>query len=474
MLLLLMVACGGKDAGPEPTVDVRVDHAGKDDTSDAVAPRMCMTPDGRVYSVWEEARSGVMAVYFNTSNDAGRTWMPSDVIINHAEAEATAADVACDGESAWVVWEDARDGELANHNIYANRSTDGGLTWLDEDLRLDGDPEGDHMSLGPRAVAVGGEVYVAWFDSPDGAYDIYLQSSVDGGVTWLPGPTRADTDAGGAAYSAWPQLAATAGGRVVVVWEDNRDGLTDIYTNVSEDHGETWGADARLDQGDEAGSANSFLPALAVDGDDVYVVWHDERSGASRDVYLNHSADGGTTWLAAASRGDSDAAGMFDSINASVAATGGRAQVVWQDDRSGGYDVYHRVYESGDWKWDELRLDTDVGGEAQSYFPRVVAVGDEVLAVWQDYRSDAEYVGFNDLYYNFSRDQGNHWNAQDLRVNSNEPGSSYAVDSAIGILDGHYVVLWADGRFGTGDIFYASRPFEEGSYYVEPEEDPKP
>ena len=51
MLLLLMVACGGKDAGPEPTVDVRVDHAGKDDTSDAVAPRMCMTPDGRVYSV---------------------------------------------------------------------------------------------------------------------------------------------------------------------------------------------------------------------------------------------------------------------------------------------------------------------------------------------------------------------------------------------------------------------------------------
>ncbi len=471
MLLFLLAACDGKSEGPEPTVDSRVDRAGKDDGFEAEAPRMCLTPDGRVYTVWQEARGDVVSVYFNASNDAGKTWMPADVRVSHGEAEAVAPDVGCEGESVWVVWEDARDGELANHNIYLNRSENGGVTWLQEDVRLDGDPEGDHMSLGPRVVAHGSDVYVVWFDSPDGAYDIYLQASADGGATWMSGATRADTDAGGAAYSAWPRLVADDTGRVVVVWEDNRDGLTDIYANRSDDRGASWGEDVRLDGGDEPGSANSFLPSVALDGDDVFVVWHDERSGASRDVYLSHSADGGAQWDEVPSRGDSDAEGMFDSINASVSAAGGRAQVVWQDDRSGGYDIYHRVFEDGDWKWDELRLDTDAGGEAQSYYPRILASGDEVLTVWQDYRSDAANVGFNDLYYNFSLDRGNHWNALDLRVNSNAPGSSYAVDPSIGILDGHYVVVWSDGRFGTGDIFYASRPYEVGSYYVPPEED---
>jgi hypothetical protein len=475
MLALFLAACqsGGSD-DPEATQDTRVDHAGKDDTFEAEAPRMCTTGDGQVYTVWQEDRTGQPAIWFNASNDVGRSWFPSDVQVNHGEALAAAPDVGCDGQHVWVVWEDARDGDLANHNIYLNSSEDGGITWREEDLLLDGDVEGDHMSLGPRVLARGDRVYVAWFDSPDGAYDIYLQASTDAGVTWRDAAERVDSDERGAAYSAWPRLAADGAGTVVVAWEDNRSGATDIYANASHDDGGSWGADTRLDGGDEPGSANSFSPSLALDGDDAYVVWHDERSGASRDVYLNHSADGGDTWLDEASRGDSDAEGMFDSINASVSAAGGRAQVVWQDDRAGGYDIYHRVFEDGDWKWGELRLDTDVGGEAQSYFPQVLAVGDAVLAVWQDYRSDAGNVGFNDLYYNFSEDRGNHWNAQDLRVNSNAPGSSYAVDAGLGIFDGHYAVVWADGRFGSGDIFYASRAFADGSFYVAPEEDADP
>lgn len=471
MLFLYLAACDGGPAEIEATIDTRVDHAGKDDGFEASRPRMC-TSGSQVYVVWQEARDGTDGVWFNASHDGGASWFPSDVRVDRGGSDATAPELACDGETVWVVWEDARDGELANRNIYSSSSEDGGVTWPDQDVALDADLEGDHMSLGPVIVAAGDAVYVSWFDSPDGAYDIFLQASLDRGRTWRPGPARVESDAAGAAYSAWPHLVADGDGTVVVVWEDSRNGGTDIYANVSRDHGDDWGEDVRLDGGDEPGAANSFSPSLARDGDDVYVAWQDERSGSSRDVLLVHSTDGGGSWSEPV-RADSDAEGMFDSINVDLAVTGGRLQVVWQDDRSGGYDIYHRVFEDGGWKWGELRLDTDIAGEAQSHLPRLAVDGDDVLVVWQDYRQDTGAVGFDDLHYNWSRDRGNHWNAQDLRINSNEPGSSYAVDANPAIRDGNYQVAWADGRFGSGDIFFASRPLNVGSTWLPPEEEEK-
>jgi len=470
VLFLSLLACDGGAADEiEATIDTRVDHAGKDDVWEATGPRMC-TSGSQVYVVWQEARDGAASVWLNASRDGGASWFPSDVRVNHGEAAATTPSVACDGETVWVVWEDARDGELSNRNIYTSSSEDGGITWPDEDVALDLDPDGLHMSLGPNVIAAGGSVYVAWFDSPDGAYDIYLQASTDGGRTWRDGPARVESDGAGAAYSAWPHLVADGEGTVVVVWEDSRNGATDIYANVSRDHGDEWAEDIRLDEGDEPGSANSFSPALARDGDDVYVAWQDERSGSSRDVLLVHSVDGGGSWTEPV-RADSDAEGMFDSINVDLAASGGRLQVVWQDDRAGGYDIFHRVFQDGDWKWGELRLDTDIAGGAQSYLPRLAVDGDDVLVVWQDYRQDSGNVGFDDLHYNYSRDRGNRWSAQDRRVNSNEPGSSYAVDANAAIIDGNYAVAWADGRFGSGDIFFATRPLETGSTWLPPEEE---
>lgn len=470
-LAVPLAACTGSSGDLPPTEDTRVDHAGESDTSEATAPRTCLS-EGVLHVVWEEPRTGTPGVWFNSSKDGGRSWLPSDIAINHGEAPAVAADVACAGQNVYVVWEDERDGELRNHNIYAAISTDGGESFGEEDVLLDGDIEGAAMSLGPRAVAVDDQVYVAWFDNRDGAYDIRVQGSVDKGAHWLTEASRADSDEQGSAYSAWPTIGASADG-VVVAWEDSRNGANDIYASSSDDGAASFRADVRLDAGDDPGTSNSFEPRLVMDGAMAAVTWYDERNGA-RDILLNITTDAGNSWGGGdAIRVDSDNAGEADSLHPELATQSGKVFVTWQDARSGGYDIYERTYDTAaaTFSDEEVRLDTDADGESQSYYPKIAVDGQNIFVNWQDYREDKNAVGFNDLRYNFSGDAGKDWNADDLRINSNEPGSSYAVAASAGIVGDSFVSVWADGRKGTGDIYAAKRTLGDSSVYVAPKKD---
>ncbi len=467
--IALLAGCKGADTSPTPTVDVRVDHPGKTDASEATVPRTCLV-DGRLGVAWQEDRTGAPGIFFNTSADNGATWLPGDVHINHADADAVAPDIACSGTYVYIVWEDERDGELKNHNIYAAVSTDGGQTFGETDVLLDGDVDGAAMSLGPRVVAVGDDVYVAWFDNRNGAYDIYLQASHDDGATWLPDAVRADSDPAGNAYSAWPSLAATKSG-VIVAWEDSRGGASDIYASASTDGGQTFGNDVRLDTGDDSGATNSFEAHVAMESSTAVVTWYDERNGP-RDIYLNTTTDVGATWTGstAPTQVDSDGPGASDALHPSIALNSGKAYIAWQDDRSGGYDIYERTYDTaaGTFASPEVRLDTDANGESQSYYPQIAVDGRNVFVDWQDYRNDKDNVGFDDLFYNYSGDGGKNWNQSDLRINSNEQGSSYAIAASAGIVGGSFVAAWSDGREGTADIYSASRTLGDESVYVAP------
>ncbi|MFZ5476395.1 MAG: hypothetical protein ACOZNI_06420, partial [Myxococcota bacterium] len=169
LVWLVLAGCKGAEEGPS---DVRVDHVPSDSDAESTEPRSCVTADGRVYVAWQDDRDGTSAVWFNTSDDAGLTWRDKDRQLNSGDAPAFAPAIGCDGDRVHVAWEDARDGELAYHNVYVASSDDGGLTWS-SDVALDADPEGDAMSVGPAVVAVGEAAWVAWFDARDGAYDVY-------------------------------------------------------------------------------------------------------------------------------------------------------------------------------------------------------------------------------------------------------------------------------------------------------------
>lgn len=464
----LLVACGGDDEERLTSSDIRLDGAGDADSVDSEGTRMCVNSAGNTFVTWFDDRDGSSGVFLNASLNAGRDWFPAPVRVDNSSGSAFNPSIACSEDAIYVVWEDDRDGELENRNIYLNYSTDGGQSWLEEDILLDLDEDGRTMSLGPRVAVTGSDVHVSWFDSAFGAYDIFVASSTDGGASFSE-PLRVDSDSPGSAYSASPVLAVNEDGGVFVAWEDSRSAGSDIFVAVSQDRGATFDQDRRLDGGDSPGAGDSFEPQLAVRGDDVYVVWHDDRNGEGRDIFLNWSGDGGSSWLAEAVRIDSDQEGFFDSLYPNLAIdAAGVAHVAWHDARTNGYDIYYRSVDGDSPAGEEVRLDVgDPAGFTNSLNARV-AVGSEgqVIVAWEDRRADNEELGYDDLYYNWSADSGATWQTRDLRIDSVEAGSSFAVDLGLHIHQGEMLTAWTDGRRGNADVFFHRMAVGEEATYV--------
>jgi len=372
--------------------------------------------------------------------------------------------LVCAGTTVHAAWEDTRDGELDNPNVYYSRSTDGGATWPAQDMRVSDDPDGKSQSLGPDLVVAGDHAYLAWFDDAHGAFDILLAASADAGAHWRA-PERLDGGDPGAAWSGWPRIVADDAGHVTVVWQDTRSGGADLYARTSPDAGVTLFPEVRIDGGDDPGSHDSFRPRVASDGDHVYVVWHDTRDGDQRDVFFNWSGNHGQNWATAAVRVDSDAAGAYDSIAPDVVVHGDTATFAWQDARSSAYDIYVRQAQVGVFYDPEARVDRDAPGAANSLNARILQNHDTIAVVWEDRRGDAGQ-DYDDLFYNYSRDGGQTWATTDLSLDSIAPGTSYKLDFQPVLSDGVLYVAWEDGRNGTSDIYFQALPVGEQAGYV--------
>ncbi len=452
-LLVLPPGCGGGGAIDVEEADIRVMGI---DGVDAEGLRGCVDEAGGVHLVWSDDREGEAAIWHALSADGGASWTEERV---SDAGPASRPDLACVGERVYVAWEDLRDTAVDQSNIYIDRSLDGGLSW-GADVPLDGDPFGESMSRGPRLAAAGSSVHVVWYDGRSGAFDIYLQTSTDGGEVWLNDAVRVDTDGAGEAWSGGPLVVTDGAGAVVVAWEELRGGSPAIAVNASADFGRSFpSADTLVS---EAAAGEAGAPALVAAGQRVRLAWQVQGADGLRQVSSAVSDDGGRSWSSA----EGIAPAGVDAFGPALAAAGERIHVAWQDDRSGGYDVFHRA-DSGTWGG-EQRLDADAEGGAISAGVTLSAWEDgQVVAAWEDRRADADGLGFNDLYYAWSADGGDRWSEADYRINGNAPGSSWCVDPWVGRSPdgGTLYFAWRDGRYGSADIFFnALSPGEESAW----------
>lgn len=452
--VLVIPACHGGGTGVvvlPPALDVRIDQNKPGAGGGVMWPRVAC--DGAtIYAVWQDFRNFGGAVWFNRSSDGGLTWLPSDVRIDRGGPLGGFADlplIACSGANVYVVWQDQRNGL---YDIYFNRSTDGGATWLPADVRMDTDAPGSGDSQYPALAADGAGVHVVWHEDVNGIRDIYYNGSTDGGATWLPTAKRLDTDPAGTGDSSNPKIACQ-GSNVYVTWNDFRTLKMNVRFNRSSDAGATWlASDVRLDH--VAPGETAASPLIACVGAHVYVAWHDDRNGKF-DVYFNRSTDSGVTWLGADVRIETDA-GVNDSYLYNFIAAGTGVYAAWIDGRHAGNAIYFNgSTDSGaTWLGSDVRLDTPASG-ASGTEPRLAVSGSNVHAVWTDYRSPTDY----DVYYNRSTDGGATWQASDLRLDHG--GTAYAIPAEICCSGANIVAIWRDSRdsFSTADrtaVFGAS------------------
>ena len=204
---------------------------------------------------------------------------------------------------------------IDSSTILFSKSTDTGATWSTP-MRINkvaGDcvdssntVEGAVPTIGPA-----GEVYVAWA----GPAGIRFDRSTDGGQTWLDEDILVDSMKAGWNYNV-PGLNRCNGlpftvcdlsngphrGTIYINWTDQRNGPgnTDVFLSRSTDGGNTWSAPLRINDDTASVGRHQFLSSLTVDQTTgyLYCVFYDRRahSNTATDVYMATSTDGGLTW----------------------------------------------------------------------------------------------------------------------------------------------------------------------------------
>jgi len=158
----------------------------------------------------------------------------------------------------------------------------------------------------PRAAASGGKLYVVWDDDRDGYENIYLTLSSDQGPGF-GGDVKVSDNPAGTVVELFPHVAvAPEQGLLFVTWQEFANGRSDDAGRIMLARfgldGSKLGPDVRVDSGGDG--YGKWQPQIAVDktGDPV-VVWVDERDAGPEGVqfehlYFAHSDDLGLTFPA--------------------------------------------------------------------------------------------------------------------------------------------------------------------------------
>ena len=354
-----------------------------------------------------------------------------------------AAQIASDGAGgAYVTWHDSRRGDL---DIYVQRlGPDGSPLWAANGVAVCSSVGAQQF---PVIVSVGsGGAIVAWYDIRNGNnYDIYAQRiSASGVPSWTFNGVALCTAAG---EQSSPSIAADGAGGAVIAWQDFRSGQYDVYAQrVNAIGSPLWSLDGVAIC--TAGSQQQGPVAVSDGSGGAVIVWQDVRSGAW-DIYGQRvNGSGAVQWNPnglpyCAALGQQD-------LPRAVSDGAGGAIATWQDTRSGSSAIFAQRLNSigvALWPNDGVAVCTIPGAAT---VPSIVGSGaGGAIIAWQDARNAPTSP---DLYAQQVAPGGlPQWSGNGIPV-CTVVGSQLSPQLAADGADGATIV-WSDVRYGNYDLY---------------------
>jgi hypothetical protein len=326
-------------AGPENARDIYVAQlaAGAEsfsapirltnDSRDQCHPDLGIGPDGSVYVVWQDNRSGHWDIYAATGS---ADKFSREVQVTNSNKNEIHPSIVVDGQSpacAWVAWQDDRDG---NQEIYVAGSSNAFASSTAARVTNEAGPQ----TQPDVAVDAQNTVYVVWTDQRSGQADIYGAASNNGPWTNVPVVV-------GAAEQTEPSVVAQPGSAVLhLVWVDSASGSRDIY------YAKLDGLPASPVSGgsviDDTSGADQVAPTVVCnEAGEVFACWQDSRhagaAGTDSDLYFAElSAETVKTNVFVGDEGTN----ASQSEPALGLDAWGQPYVVWSDDRNTGPEIY--------------------------------------------------------------------------------------------------------------------------------------
>jgi len=335
--------------------------------------------DGTNYFVaWHDFRNNPPDIYGTRIDLTGTVLDTSGIIVSTQVYDQHDAAVAFDGTNYFVTFTDGRND---SYDIFGVRIDQTGVIMDTTGIAIS-TAAGDQLY--PSVIFGGNNYLVVWQDFRNDTFDIYGARMDQSGTLLDTSGIAISTAEGDQIY---PSLSFD-GTNYLVVWEDRRSPVSDIYG-------------ARIDQGgvllDSLGIAITtaidyqWHPSVAFDGTNYLVVWEDQRNASFSDAYGARVNQSG---VVIDSNGIAISTAEYRQSRPTVAFDGENYFVVWQDSRGIlAWDIYGtRVTTSG------IVLDTNdipisVSMDWQ-YFPALAFDGSNYLVTWQDDRNDY----FSDIY----------------------------------------------------------------------------
>ncbi|MFC2093102.1 T9SS type A sorting domain-containing protein [Bacteroidota bacterium] len=227
-------------------------------------------------------------IKFRKSSDAGLNWS-STVNVSDASYGAQGSNVASGTNGdILVVWR--------RSGVKFDKSTNGGVSF-DSDYSLSTVTSTNNGSFPFICVDYSnhssrGNIYVVWADDrQSNTDDIYFQRSTNYGQTWLSTPVQVNDVATGEQY--WPAIQCDTNGNICVIYYDERiaPGVMNSYFAYSTDAGDTWINQRLSDTSFFGNTPNSDVRYGDYIGIDVFAnrvvpVWTDDRAGGyNQEIY---------------------------------------------------------------------------------------------------------------------------------------------------------------------------------------------
>lgn len=511
------------DGNPLWTTDIRLNS----DVGTAVQARPVVAAgtagsqfDGSFMVAWEDSRNSNTDIYAQVVGAGGYKLLPEDLLVNSdigIANQASPSITSGQGDDAVLVWSDGRSGNdalaqrvsfdgvkrwLADarvHNATANAiqrepvlaldlNRNGFLAWVDYRAGLPVivtrkvDPNGNRLwaqdvqvsdrlaqsdIISPSlAVYTDGTATIVWQDNRDGRRNIYSQRVDGNGNRLWTDDHRVNLQSGEAdRYS--PVLAIDTNGNTLVAWTDYRSGNPDVYCQKLDPAGvPVWTSDIRVNT--DTGITSQAPTAIAVRSDgSAYILWNDYRNETNTsDVYAQRILVDGTLAWEEDIRVNSDATTTMQNAGAAAVTTGGDLIAAWVDNRSGNMDINgQRISPVGAKLWpSDIRLHVDNSGANQFVYGRLGLSrcdDDSLSVVWMDSRNQQGVLTNYDLYMQRVEPSGNLLWPFDVKVNSDSGLTDQTNPAASCSGDLTTMVAWVDKRNGNEDI-YAQRVNEIG------------
>ena len=305
-----------------------------------------------VYLAWTDDTSSNKQILFRMSSDEGSNFGRT-IKLSDGLSESYNQEISAYGNNVYVVWENKygntnniRDTSTTNEKldrILFKASTDGGNSFKNEKIittRVEGIAQ-----MYPKIAASGNDVYLTWslgmatsraqdkisdyqINGVDREQGIFFTKSSDSGESFT-NIVKVNSKASHAGES---QIAAS-GNKVYIVWSGNSDNLipNDLFFMRSTDNGDSFTTESSLSK------KSSLNAELAVNGNNVYIIWQDFLRPNNQEILIKKSSDGGETFTDISTnlsnnKGTSECPSI--SISQNVVYT------LWEDDTPGNHEIY--------------------------------------------------------------------------------------------------------------------------------------